>query len=55
MQKRDKKIVFTKNAGGTDYEVELHFSQDSKENFKDKLLRAIKNEIAKIANQKTAE
>ena len=39
--------TFTKKIGGTVYTVQIHFSKTSKENFNDKLLRLIKNDIAR--------
>ena len=41
--------IFTKKIGQTTYRVHIHFSKTAKENFHDKLLRIIKNDIAKNA------
>jgi len=38
--------VLTKKIGNTLYKIQIHFSETSKENFNDKLLRLIKNELA---------
>ena len=43
--------TITKMIGGSVYKVQIHFSKTSKESFSDKLIRLIKNEIAK--NSKT--
>ena len=41
--------TITKKIGQTIYRVQIHFSKNSKENFNDKLMRIIKNDIAKNA------
>ena len=41
--------TFTKKIGKATYYVQVHFSENSKENFDDKLLRLVKNDIAKNA------
>jgi hypothetical protein len=40
---------FNKKIGNTNYKVEVHFSQKSKENFQDKVFRMLKNEVVNIA------
>ena len=43
----DMNHSFTKKIGTATYQVRILFSKNSKENFSDKLLRLIKNDIAK--------
>ena len=43
--------TFSKKIGQTNYEVQVFFSKTSKENFNDKLLRLIKNDVASGAMQ----
>ena len=42
---------FTKKIGKATYDVHIFFSKTSKENFNDKLLRLIKNDVANEAKQ----
>ena len=42
--------IFTKKLGQTTYTIQVYFSETSKENFSDKLLRLIKNDITKNAD-----
>jgi hypothetical protein len=46
--------VITKKIGNTIYKIQIHFNETSKDNFNDKLLRVIKNDMAKSLNSKTA-
>jgi len=39
--------AFTKKIGKATYDVRVHFSKSSKESLSDKLLRLVKNDIAK--------
>ena len=41
--------TFTKKIGKSTYKVCVFFNQNSKENFNDKLLRVIKNDVSKNA------
>ena len=41
--------VITKRIGATKYTINVHFSNTSKENIKDKVLRLIRNDIAQSA------
>jgi len=45
-QNNETSNTFTKKIGTVTYKVEIHFSKNSKENFNDKLMRVIKNDIA---------
>ena len=45
-QNNETSNTFTKKIGAVMYKVEVYFSQNSKENFNDKLMRVIKNDIA---------
>jgi len=47
MQNQKTNNTFTKKIGGSTYHVQIFFSKTSKEYFNDKLLRLIKNDIAK--------
>lgn len=47
MQNQKTNNTFTKKIGGATYHVQIFFSKTSKEDFNDKLLRLIKNDIAK--------
>jgi hypothetical protein len=49
MQNQKNGNTFTKKIGGATYKVQIRFSENSKEHFNDKLLRIIKNDIAKNA------
>ena len=42
MQKPEKKNIITKKIGSTTYMVSVRFSETSKENLNDKLLRLVK-------------
>ena len=39
--------AFTKRLGSTNYRVSVHFSKTSRETMNDKILRLVKNEVAK--------
>jgi hypothetical protein len=41
--------IITKKIGQSIYKVQIHFSKTGKEHFNDKLLRIIKNDLAKNA------
>ena len=41
--------TITKKIGKSVYQVQIHFSQNSKDDFNDKLLRLIKNDVAENA------
>jgi len=43
--------TFSKKIGRTKYNVQIFFSKTSKENFNDKLLRLIKNDVANGTKQ----
>ena len=43
--------TFSKKIGKATYDVHIFFSKTSKENFNDKLLRLIKNDVANGARQ----
>ena len=47
MQNQKNDIAFTKKIGQATYQVQIHFSQNSKDKFSDKILRLIKNDITK--------
>lgn len=47
MENQKPNSTFTKKIGGSTYIVQIHFSKTSKEDFNDKLLRLIKNDVAK--------
>jgi len=47
-QKNDN--TFIKKIGSATYLVQIHFSKNSKDNFNDKVLRLIKNDITKFTN-----
>ena len=49
MKKEKSKNAFTKKIGGATYYVQIHFSKKSNENFNDKVIRLIKNDIAQKA------
>ena len=49
MENQTKVNSFIKRIGRAVYKVNVHFSENSKENFNDKLFRLIKNDIAKNA------
>ena len=46
--------MFQKSLGGTNYKVYIHFSQSSKENFEDKILRLLTcaSELVQIAERR---
>ena len=46
MQNQKTKNSFTKKIGNATYQVKIYFSPNGKDNFNDKLLRIIKNDIA---------
>jgi hypothetical protein len=46
MQNQKPNTTFTKKIGGATYIVQIHFSKTNNENFNDKLLRLIKNDVA---------
>ena len=42
--------TITKKIGQSVYTIQIHFSKTSKENFNDKVMRIIKNDIARSAS-----
>ena len=48
MQNQANVNSFTKKIGRAVYKVNIHFSENSKENFNDKLFRLIQNDISKM-------
>ena len=47
MKNKKNDYAFTKKIGKATYDVRVHFSKSSKESLSDKLLRLVKNDIAK--------
>jgi len=47
MQSQKADSSFTKQIGGVTYKVQVRFSENSKEHFNEKIIRIIKNDIAK--------
>ena len=47
MKKQKTDYAYTKKIGKATYNVCVRFSKNSKESFSDKLLRLVKNDIAK--------
>jgi hypothetical protein len=52
MEKQPTANGFTKKIGRAVYKVNVHFRENSKENFNDKLFRIIQNDIANAAEIK---
>ena len=47
MEYQKTENTFIKKIGRATYKVQIYFSKNSKESFNDKLLRLVKNDIAK--------
>ncbi|MDR2599886.1 MAG: transposon-encoded TnpW family protein [Oscillospiraceae bacterium] len=47
MKKEKSSNEFTAKIGNATYKVTVHFNKNSKEDFNDKLIRLIKNDIVK--------
>jgi hypothetical protein len=46
MQNQKTTNAFTKKIGKATYQVKIHFSQNSKQTFSDKVLRLVRSDVA---------
>ena len=55
MENEKNENSFTKKIGRKTFKVKIYFSKNSKQTFREKILRLLKNDVAEISETKNTE